>query len=221
MVCCASTSRAIPVGRVDEAEPGAGSDRPPAALGRMTTTPVPLRSSDFRFDPLTEQHLPMLHEWLLRPHVAEWWGKAESVAALRSDYILVAGQPNATRAFIASLGVAPIGFFQAYVVKGSGGGWWENETDPGARGIDQFLSESNQLNQGLGRRMIRAFVRGLFSEPTVSVVQTDPDPTNLRAVHCYAAAGFQAIAPANTPDGRALLMRCTRQSLALAAANAA
>lgn len=160
----------------------------------------------------------MLREWLLRPHVAQWWGEAASIAELRSDYILVANQPNATQAYIASFRDAPIGFMQSYVVMGSGGGWWEDETDPGARGIDQFLCEPGQLGQGLGRRMIRAFVADLFRDPEVSVVQTDPDPTNLRAVRCYTAAGFRVVGQVDTPDGPALLMRCTRQSLALAAA---
>jgi RimJ/RimL family protein N-acetyltransferase len=175
---------------------------------------------DFRFPPLTDQHLPMLREWLVRPHVAEWWGEAESIDELRRAYILDAGQPNATRAYIAHLAAGPIGFIQAYVVMGSDDGWWEDETDPGARGIDQFLAEPSQLDQGLGRRMIRAFVSDLFRDPAVSVVQTDPDPTNRRAVRCYTAAGFRAVARIETPDGPALLMRCTRQSLALAAPNA-
>ncbi len=70
-------------------------------------------SPDFRFDPLTEQHLPMLREWLLRPHVAEWWGDAESIEELRSGYILAAGEPNATRAYIARLGAEPVGFIQS------------------------------------------------------------------------------------------------------------
>lgn len=86
-----------------------------------------------------------------------------------------------------------------------------------SRGIDQFLCEAGQLNQGIGRRMIRAFVSSLFGDPGVSVIQTDPDPTNLRAVRCYAAAGFRVLTPVSTPDGPALLMRCTRQSLALTA----
>ncbi len=190
-------------------------------LSDPLTPSAALSSPDFRFDPLTQQHLPMLREWLLRPHVAQWWGDAESIAELHSDYILAAGEPNATRAYIAKLGAEPIGFIQSYVVMGSGGGWWEDETDPGARGIDQFLCEARQLNQGIGRRMIRAFVSRLFGDAGVSVIQTDPDPTNLRAVRCYAAAGFRAVTPVITPDGPALLMRCTRQSLALAAENAA
>lgn len=156
----------------------------------------------------------MLREWLLRPHVAEWWGDAESIEELRSQYILAGGEPNATCAYIAWLGAEPVGFIQSYVVLGWGGGWWVDETDPGARGIDQFLAEAHQLNQGIGRRMIRAFVSNLFRDPAVSVVQTDPDPTNPRAVRCYTAAGFQPVKTVNTPDGPALLMRCTRQSFA-------
>jgi RimJ/RimL family protein N-acetyltransferase len=175
-------------------------------------------TSGFRFDPLAPQHLPMLRAWLLRPHVAQWWGDAESVDELRAGYLDPAGAPNATRAYIAALGGEPIGFIQSYVVMGSGGGWWEDETDPGARGIDQFLCDVSRLGQGLGRRMVRAFVGQLFADPAVSVVQTDPDPANLRAVRCYRAAGFQDVGPVVTPDGPALLMRCTRQSLALALA---
>ena len=174
---------------------------------------------NFRFDPLAEPHLPMLREWLLRAHVAEWWGEADSIEELRSDHILGAGRAGAAQAYIASVGTRAIGFIQSYVVMGSGGGWWEDESDPGARGIDQFLAEAGQLGQGLGRRMIRAFVGRLFSDPEVSSVQTDPNPKNVRAVRCYKAVGFQSVGPVNTPDGPALLMRCTRQSLAAAAAS--
>jgi len=37
----------------------------------------------FQFLPLREEDLDMLHQWLLRPHVAEWWGPAESIDELR------------------------------------------------------------------------------------------------------------------------------------------
>lgn len=155
----------------------------------------------------------MLHAWLLRPRVAEWWGPAESVDELRAGYLLGADRPNATRAFIANLASKPVGFIQCYVVKGSGDGWWEDETDPGARGIDQFLAEASQLGQGLGSSMIHAFVSELLDDPAVSVVQTDPNPLNTRAIRCYKRVGFREVGLTNTPDGQALLMRCTRQSL--------
>ena len=112
----------------------------------------------FHFRPLREDDLTVLHEWLLRPHVAGWWGPADSIDELRSDYLLSIDQPNATRAYIAHLDGEPIGFIQSYAVMGCGGGWWDSETDPGAQGIDQFLAEADQLGRGLGRAMIRAFV---------------------------------------------------------------
>ncbi|RZL32844.1 MAG: GNAT family N-acetyltransferase [Rubrivivax sp.] len=161
---------------------------------------------DFEFHPLDESHLPLLHAWLKRPHVAAWWGEAEPVDELRQDFL--AG--GTTRASIVHLAGEPIGFVQCYVVMGSDDGWWPDETDAGARGIDQFLADEQRLNRGLGRAMVRAFVDRLFADPAVTVVQTDPSPDNLRAIRCYAAAGFASVGEVMTPDGPALLMRCRR-----------
>ena len=155
----------------------------------------------------------MLREWLMRPHVAEWWGQADSIEELRDSYIAQSNEANATRAYIAYQGSIAVGFIQSYVVMGSGGGWWEQETDPGARGTDQFLAAASELGKGLGTAMIRVFLNRLFADPEVTVVQTDPHPTNLRAIRSYKKAGFQEVETVTTPDGLAVLMRCTRQSL--------
>jgi RimJ/RimL family protein N-acetyltransferase len=100
----------------------------------------------------------------------------------------------------------PIGFIQSYVVKDSGDGWWEDEQDPGARGIDQYLAEAGSLGRGLGSSMVRAFVTFLFQDPAVTKVQTDPSPDNERAIRCYRKAGFRDVGVVDTPDGPALLM---------------
>lgn len=89
---------------------------------------------------------------------------------------------------------------------GLGDGWWEEETDPGARGIDQFLANPEQFGQGLGRKMIAAFVNQLFQAPLVTKVQTDPSPENERAIRCYRRVGFVDVGEIVTPDGLALLM---------------
>jgi RimJ/RimL family protein N-acetyltransferase len=164
----------------------------------------------FDFVPVEESHLPMLREWLLRPHVARWWGDPGSPEAMRTEHRRNASRPNATREYIVNLDGAPIGFIQSYVVMGSGDGWWQDETDPGARGIDQFLADASKLGQGIGRAMIGAFVQVLFADPAVTVVQTDPSPANGRAIRCYQAAGFVAAGIVATPDGDALLMRRSR-----------
>lgn len=155
----------------------------------------------------------MLAEWLTRAHVAEYWGEPSSVEELRADYLAPEREDPSTEAFIVSFDGRPIGFIQVYTVAGCSGGWWPDETDPGARGIDQFLAEADDLNKGMGSAMIRAFLTRLFASADVTTIQTDPDPKNARAIRAYEKAGFVREALVDTPDGRALLMRCTRQSL--------
>lgn len=170
----------------------------------MTTTPAAKPRITFR--PLVPADLPMLREWLCRPHVSRWWGEGPSQEEVDEEYLPLIDPGSSTRAYIAMLDDQPLGFIQSYVVLGSGDGWWEQETDPGARGIDQLLANVEQLGQGLGSAMVRAFVEMLFLDPAVTKVQTDPSPDNERAIRSYVRAGFQAVGEVDTPDGRALVM---------------
>lgn len=161
---------------------------------------------NFTFRPLAPSDLPMFHEWLQRPHVAQWWNYPRTVEEVGSEYLPVALGRSTTRAYIAMLNGRPIGFIQSYVVPGSGDGWWEQETDPGVRGIDQFLCNIDQLNRGLGSAMVAAFTALLLSDAGVTKIQTDPSPGNERAIRSYKRSGFEAVREVDTPDGRALLM---------------
>jgi len=148
----------------------------------------------------------MLHQWLQRPHVAAWWPDLPTLGELERDYLPRAANESSTRAYIAVIAGEPIGFIQSYVALGSGGGWWEQETDPGTRGIDQFLANADQLGRGLGSTMVNAFVEQLFQDAAVTKVQTDPSPDNVRAIRSYQRAGFVIDSEIITPDGPALLM---------------
>jgi len=104
------------------------------------------------------------------------------------------------------LGDEPVGYAQSYVALGSGDGWWEDETDPGVRGIDQSLARPELLGRGLGTELVTALVERLFADPAVSRIQTDPAPHNLRAIRCYEKAGFRRLRTIVTPDGPAEYM---------------
>jgi aminoglycoside 6'-N-acetyltransferase-1b/aminoglycoside 6'-N-acetyltransferase-2 len=164
---------------------------------------------------MTEQDLPMLHDWLNRPHIVEWWGGDEARPTL-SDVLEEYAPANLAResvtAYIAMLGDEPIGYAQSYVALGSGDGWWEDETDPGVRGIDQSLANPSQLGRGLGTKLVRALVEMLFQDPAVTKIQTDPAPNNLRAIRCYEKADFVRQKTIVTPDGPAAYMVQTRQA---------
>jgi len=175
-------------------------------------TPVPRRVT---LRPMTEQDLPMLHDWLNRPHIVQWWGG--EAARPSWDDVQAQYRPSVMAAegvtpYIAMLGDEPIGYAQSYVALGSGGGWWEDETDPGVRGIDQSLADASRLGQGLGTLLVRALVARLFEDPAVTRIQTDPAPDNLRAIRCYEKAGFAALRTIDTPDGPALYMVQTREA---------
>lgn len=162
------------------------------------------------FRPLTRSDLSLLHQWLLRPHVAEWWAPPLSLTEVEQEFGPLIDHGSSTRPYLVFCGGEPIGYIQSYVAMGSGDGWWPDEKDPGVRGIDQFLARPEQLGRGLGTSMIRAFVQYLFADPDVTRIQTDPSPRNRRAIRCYEKAGFRAVAEIDTPDGRALLMLCDR-----------
>lgn len=169
------------------------------------------KSPDLAFRPLTATDLPLLHAWLARPHVAEWWGTPASLAEVEEDYAPAIAGTVAQQCYLAFCGGEPFGFIQSYVaVAAHEEGWWLDEHDLGVRGIDQFLAEPEQLGRGLGTAMVRAFVAHLFADPTVTRIQTDPTPDNRRAIRCYEKAGFHAVGEVDTPDGRALLLRCDR-----------
>jgi len=155
----------------------------------------------------------MLAEWLNRPHVAEWWTDCQNLTEVREQYLPTLADDSTVWPYIAYLESLPIGYIQSYVAAGAGDGWWPDEHDPGVRGIDQFLADTDSLGRGLGTQMVREFVQFLFEDPAVTRIQADPTPTNLRAIRCYEKAGFRRVGVVNTPDGAAMLMVTERPSM--------
>lgn len=164
---------------------------------------------------MTEHDLPMLYDWLNRPHIVEWWGGEEArptLAEVFEHYLPRILAEESVTPYIAMLYGEPIGYAQSYVAVGSDDGWWKDETDPGVRGIDQSLANPAQLDQGIGTMLVSSLVELLFSDPKVTKIQTDPAPKNHRAIRCYEKAGFVQQKIITTPDGPAVYMVQTRQA---------
>lgn len=177
--------------------------------------------SAITFRALSESDLPLMQDWLSRPHVTEWWEPAPTLEEVREDYlprlapqsVLPLDAPAGVVQYLAYEAGVPFAFVQAYrVMAHQAEGWWPDETDPHALGVDQFIGLPERLGQGLGTRMLQAFVAFLFQDPRVSRLQTDPAPTNARAIACYRKVGFRDVGVVETLDGPALLMRLTRDA---------
>ena len=154
----------------------------------------------------------MLHGWLNREHVVEWWGgERPSLEEVQAKYLPRVMAQERVIPYIGMVGATPFAYAQSYIALGCGGGWWEDETDPGVRGIDQSIGVPELLGKGLGTRLVRALVDRLFADPAVTMIQTDPAPDNQRAIRCYEKAGFRKTGIVVTPDGPAVYMLMNRQ----------
>lgn len=165
--------------------------------------------------PMQESDLILLHQWLQRPHVLEWWGqeKLDTIELVRTKYLPRLLLQTPVTPYIAMLENRPVGYCQCYRVMGDD--FWPEEIDPGARGCDQFLGEETLLGQGIGTKMVTALLAHIYCDKAVTKIQTDPAPHNLRAIRCYEKAGFRRLKTVETPDGPALYMLHERASVNL------
>ena len=154
---------------------------------------------DYAFRPMTSDDLPVIRQWLARPHVREWWGDPSE------QYDLVSGDLDepAMDQFIVSAGGNEFAYLQCYDLTAWNSGFGEHPR--GTRGIDLFIGEADMIGRGHGSAFIRAFVDERLRNGAPRMV-TDPDPANTRAVRAYEKAVFEKAGMVDTPDGPALLM---------------
>ncbi|RRE79387.1 AacA4 family aminoglycoside N(6')-acetyltransferase [Klebsiella pneumoniae] len=163
---------------------------------------------------MTEHDLAMLYEWLNRSHIVEWWGGEEArptLADVQEQYLPSVLAQESVTPYIAMLNGEPIGYAQSYVALGSGDGWWEEETDPGVRGIDQLLANASQLGKAWEPSWFElwlsccSMIRG-HQDPNGPVAEQLASDPMLRE------AGFERQGTVTTPDGPAVYMVQTRQA---------
>ena len=152
----------------------------------------------YQFRPVSADDLPLVKDWLARPHVAAWWQDGDDFEFVSGDMV-----HRDMAQFIVMMERRPFAYLQCYRM-----GDWHGGFGPqpdGTRGTDQFIAEGGMLGRGHGSGFIRQFVDELFEAGTPRVV-VDPRPDNPRAIRAYEKAGFLRRHEIDTPDGRALLM---------------
>ncbi|WP_428644873.1 GNAT family N-acetyltransferase [Roseibium sp.] len=160
------------------------------------------------FRPVLADDLPVLLEWMHRPHWREWWGDPESELEHVRD--MIEGR-DTTQPFIFVVDGKDAGYIQVWFVKDQQGTEFAKEIPwlellpPDAVGVDLSIADRANLSQGLGTRVLQAFVRRLRQDGFKRIV-IDPDPANLRAVKAYRKAGFREMPDLLGRTGDSLLM---------------
>lgn len=166
-----------------------------------------MNNIQLKFSPLKESDLPVLKDWLNKPHLQKWWRAGKiTMKMVRKKYLPRIHNEDSAKPYLAYLGKDPIGYIQYYSVSETESNWWPDNPGPGVLGIDLFLADSEQLNRGFGTLMVTQFVDLLFAKPGIREIRIDPRPDNLRAIRCYEKAGFRKIGLITNPDGPALMM---------------
>ncbi|MGB3388034.1 MAG: GNAT family N-acetyltransferase [Pseudaminobacter sp.] len=160
----------------------------------------PERGERYSFRPVTRADLKLIRQWLARPHVAAWWGDAETEIGQIGEHI----DSISVEPLIVELDGRPIAYLQSYDPHLEDDHPYADQPF-GTLGIDLTIGEPELTGIGHGSAIIRQFVRDLFDEGAPRVI-IDPDPTNARAIRAYEKAGFRPIGRRQSQYGDALLM---------------
>jgi RimJ/RimL family protein N-acetyltransferase len=160
------------------------------------------------FRPVVSRDLPLLADWMARPHWREWWGEPEEeLDKIRKK---VEGR-DTTTPFIFQLDGRDAGYIQVWYVKDQQGAEavaaypWLLLLPMEAVGVDLSIAEASELFRGHGTKVLQAFVGKLRREGHKRII-IDPDPANLRAVKAYRKAGFKEMEDLLGRTGDSLLM---------------
>ncbi len=164
----------------------------PADLDRI----VPAVDADgVAFRPIRPEDLPMIADWLARPHWREWWGEPEPEFGHIRD--MVEGRDD-TRPYIFHVDGRPAGYIQVWYIgphqtpEWAADNPWLMELPADAVGVDLSIADGATLSKGIGTRVLKAFIARLRAAGLRNIV-IDPDPENGRAVRAYAKAGFTPV----------------------------
>ena len=167
------------------------------------------------FRPLALDDLVLLHRWLNNDFVARWWPGWPTLAQVRARYGPRIEGREPTKCFIVRLDEVEVGFIQSYYIRN----WPEyaiGDEGADAAGIDLFIAERERAYQGLGPRIIRAFLeRVVFVHYDVASCIIGPAQNNRAAIRAYEKAGFRYLKTVAIPGELQpeYLMRIMREEL--------
>ena len=147
--------------------------------------------------------LRLLHEWLQRPHVRQWWDEHETYEQVVDHYLPAIQGTDPTTLYLVLLDEEPIGFIQTYRVADYPDYARLVEAPEGAAGVDLFVADPALTGRGVGSEVLRRFVAEIvFAEPTTTCCLADPDVRNTASIRAFEKAGFRVVREFFVPRDR-------------------
>jgi RimJ/RimL family protein N-acetyltransferase len=140
--------------------------------------------------PLEDANLPLVAEWLNKPHIEKWYAPVDEwLAEIRERN----GRFSWLRHFVVMDGDVPVGFCQYYDCFDSAGlEDWNGREFP-RRGevysIDYLIGEENYLGKGYGKALVRMLTDMMFALGAREII-VDPDEENARSSGVLTANGY-------------------------------
>ena len=147
--------------------------------------PEPRASCVFR--DVVPEDFPLLTLWFSEPHVAAWWGAAET----ELDAIARALSTHEAQPTMAEREGQPVAYIQIYDPHAKADHPYSDQPQ-GTLGIDMAIGPPEETGKGHGTDIMRRLAEALFAKGTKRIV-VDPHPDNSRAIRCYEKAGFRVI----------------------------
>lgn len=128
----------------------------------------------------------LLGEWLRRPHVARWWGEAETALARDPGEVDGSGE-----AFILH-GGRPVGYVRwQRVLRCDLDAAGLHEVPDDAVDIDILIGEAELTGRGIGPSALKLLLERLWRDPSIPLVGMSASAANERALRAYEKAGFR------------------------------
>ena len=143
------------------------------------------------FEPLREDDLPLVRDWLERDHVRRWWRDPidEAIAKRRQGI-----EEGRTDQYLIVVDGRPAGIIQTYLVAESPD--WEEivGAERGLAGVDLLIGEEELVGRGLGPEVLRAFAREVvFARPATHACVATVEEPNRRSWRAFEKAGFRHV----------------------------
>jgi aminoglycoside 6'-N-acetyltransferase len=157
----------------------------------------PVTPASPQFRALSRPDLPLLHDWLLQPHVSEWWRDVPAdFETVEAEYGACIDGDDPTELFLIEIDGRPVGMIQRYLIADEPE-WWPAFDGicevSNAAGIDYLIGEPAYVGKGLGSAVVAAFSRIVFDWRGVDSIVVTVQQANPASWRILEKAGYRRI----------------------------